>query len=488
MKKELSVALLMDDATQARNIASSFRKLGVLPVYYDTLESFWKEIEVDLPDFAVVDVKKMSEGENILINHPMIKNECLPLAFYYDDSTIPLVSSAYEIYNYGLIRKSIAYDGQLKSILNRVNKFQHHIQNGEFLQKKVNALQAKTAKLIGVIHDHREKFDFDLFVSQLVNEIEQKTLTDDFSSACLDVFSNWNEVQALGLYELTGNGQRLVSSSLRKDKLADLPSLWLGQVCKTGIEFFADNMAANVVMDTMGKGDKNIITLRIHGSKKSPEMLLFLKLTEEFIPNFNWSLLEKLLTGINREFLLKRKSASNMGRTNTYNPWEMVGMLDEEFYSLENGKESDHINKQLVSVDFAKLMEAIKDRPKLRFNWSSFYKDFLFHLDRNIDTSYMISHWGTSKLSFVIEQKAFEEFFISLKALAVRFAYWRYFEDSALVLTSDFTPDVRVVPFSSMAYFRYTDSSSELSNSNAISQAALRASSIMEESRPLLDA
>lgn len=479
---ELSVAILLEDVTSARSLASSFRKLGVLPIHYESLENFWIEVEGDLPDLVVVDVRKMSEGDLLLIDHKLVKNESLSLVFYYDDSSIPLVNSTYDIFNYGSIRKSLNYDGQLKTILARFNRFFGHYEANEILKQRVNLLQTKNGKLVGEIHDYKEREDFDRFLEELVNRVSERSQTDDFDKAILDILCDWQEVQSVGMYELTANCQRLVSSTIKHNKFVQLPALWLGQVCRNGVEFFAENMASNVAMDLIGKGGKNVVTLRVHGLQNSAELLFFLRLSEEYIPNFNWPMLEKMLSSVYRLSLLKKQINNKAEKKNIFTPWEMIEFLDVEY--AKGDAVATASDKQLVVVNFDKLFKTIKERPKLRFNWTQFYKDFLFYLERNIDCSYIVSHWGVENLTFIIERKSFEEFFISLKSLSDRFSYWRYFEDSALVLAVELAPAVEAVPFSPMAYLRHVERD-RFELSSAISKVATKASNIFNDRVPL---
>lgn len=69
---KVSVALLLSDLSEVKEISSVFKKLGVIPHFYEDLKTFWSGTLERLPALCIVDVKKMSEGDLILRDHPAV--------------------------------------------------------------------------------------------------------------------------------------------------------------------------------------------------------------------------------------------------------------------------------------------------------------------------------------------------------------------------------------------------------------------------------
>lgn len=59
---ELSVAILMDDLTAAKEVASALRQCDILAHHYHNLDEFWVASNIQTPDLVIVDVTKMSQG------------------------------------------------------------------------------------------------------------------------------------------------------------------------------------------------------------------------------------------------------------------------------------------------------------------------------------------------------------------------------------------------------------------------------------------
>ena len=73
----LSVALLLSDIAEVKEISSVFRKLDIVPHYYDDLASFWTGTLEKMPALCIVDVKNMSDGKLVLRDHPLVQAEDL---------------------------------------------------------------------------------------------------------------------------------------------------------------------------------------------------------------------------------------------------------------------------------------------------------------------------------------------------------------------------------------------------------------------------
>ena len=120
---QLSVALLLSDLNEVKEISAVFRKLGIIPHFYEDLKTFWTGTLERIPSLCIVDVKKMSDGEFALHDHPAVKSEKLPIVFFYTKNTEPLLVSTNDFFHLGLLKKTEHYESSLKAILKRLNHF-----------------------------------------------------------------------------------------------------------------------------------------------------------------------------------------------------------------------------------------------------------------------------------------------------------------------------------------------------------------------------
>ena len=325
-KAPLSIALLMEDISEAKEISDILRKTGVLPFIYQDLKTFWFETLEKIPSLCIVDVKMMTNGELLLKNHPYIKNEQLPLAFYHRKETEPLLYSTYEIFNFGTVNKEQSLKGQLKSLLRRFNKMRSAEEEKLNLGIENKKLSNQVGRIVASHEKGRENEFYDQLLKSIVGRFEIQKKAEDFYSAAEVVLSSVKEIKQFSILELSHNGQKLVSPKLFHSKFCHVPSLWLGQTSNNGIEFFAQNMASQVVLDLMG-GD--IMSLNIRDRDDNPKLIIFVKVEDQdFLTNFDWELLERYLSGYLCHFLWKQDSFLEKDET-VWNPWQLFSKLDQ---------------------------------------------------------------------------------------------------------------------------------------------------------------
>src|SRR5690606_39161242 len=92
LKKDFSVAILMEDLHDAKELSENLRELGLYAHFYQELDEFWLSANAETPDFAIIDVSKMSQGTLLFKNHPKIINNQIAYAFYYKDENSVLLS------------------------------------------------------------------------------------------------------------------------------------------------------------------------------------------------------------------------------------------------------------------------------------------------------------------------------------------------------------------------------------------------------------
>lgn len=451
-KAELSVALLIEDLKEAKELTRVFKQAGVHPHLYTDLKDFWHGTLERLPALCLVDVRLMSEGDLLLKNHPYVKTEQMPLCFFDSGESLPLMYSTYEMYNLGTIRKSEPYTGQIKSTLRRLNKVMALEEKSQGESYKINRYDRQLTKISEQLEQYKEREYYNRLFHSLCERFEARKGDDeDFLRSVEVVLGGLREIDEFAFFELAVAGQKLISPDSNHPKFRRLPSLWLGETCKTGIAPFAQNMAAQVGVDLMGA---ELMSLSIQANGEHPEGLLFLKINDqEWLNQFPWDAFERYLSGFNSQLKL-RTQHSVQAPHRWVQPFELLSLLDQEFYGT-NQEEANSLEGQwrLIDLSFSALLEAI-DELNHRFFWRTFFDDFMKKLNGQTRLEFKLCPVGIDHVAFLVREEDFDKLFISLKAYAARFPFWKYFEEPDKVLAREWRPVVQEMPLASRGYLR----------------------------------
>jgi hypothetical protein len=452
----LSVALLLSDIAEVKEISTIFRKLDIIPHYYEDLNSFWSGTLEKMPALCIVDVKCMSDGKLVLRDHPLVQAEQMPLLFYYTPQTEPLLFSTYDLFNLGTLKKTSSYEGPLKAILKRINKLM------TFERENLNLTLAKNSYLekIDLLEERNinlQKEDrYRNLATDLIATLEEFRNEADFVNAIEKTFSKVDEFLEYSIVELSLNGQKLISPVLHNKKFRMIPSLWLGQACANGIEIFAQTMATQVAVELMGG---ELVSLLIKGQKRQPDKMIFIKSKDELFFNaFNWNLLESFLSGLYASYELKLKQELS-SENNFPSTFHAMSFLDQFVFGKTvhdplTEKDTQNNEYRLINLDLSSLIELTQRKGNQRFFWSKFYQEFVNKLEIQTRSDFKVFSNGVYSLSFLVEAKNLDYFFDELKEFANKFFYWKYFETPEGILALDIKPKVTMIPLSSFAYLK----------------------------------
>lgn len=455
-EKQLSIALLLSEITEVKEISAIFKRLGIIPHFYEDLKTFWDETLVRIPSLCIVDVKKMSEGEFVLSNHPAVKSEQLPLVFFYTKMTEPLLISTNDFFHLGYLKKTEDYEDSLRSILKRLNHFIHLTFENEMLKnEKVKMIEAvEKLKDEKILLEQTDQYQS--MVRRVCVQLEESAGEGDFFKTIESVFQDINEISEFAMLELSFNGQKLISPISHVKKFRAIPSLWLGQACLKGIELFAQNMATQVAIEIMGG---NLVSLLIKGNFSKPDKVLFVKTQNElFYNHFDWSLLEAYLNGFYARFKNKLESELSVDKK-INSPFKAMSFLDKFLFGSGSHDSSGKIALQksdyrLVNLDLTSLVENILKKASNHFYWERFEKEFTNKLEIQTRIDFRTFSYSVNHIAFLVESRDLDSFFLELKDFASRFSYWKYFEESDVVLAQIVAPKVSMSPLSAYAYLK----------------------------------
>jgi hypothetical protein len=435
----LSVALLVGELEIADAISGVFKDMGVRPHFYQDLKTFWDDVSQLQPTLSVVDVTMMSEGELQLKNHPLAKSGRLNLAFTYSEESRPLLLSTFDLDHFG----SINFDGFVKAEVKAVLKNLNRALELEQKKNEVLKLETRVNRLIHRQESLKEKNFYRSLYNGVIERFEATSDEEDFFSSCATVFGSLDEVDSFTFFELSTNQKRLISPDKEWRKYKSIPSIWLGKKCEQGIEYFAQNMAMQTSFDIFGE---EFMSLLIKGQDKNPQKLIFVKVKDEaMLAQFDWNQLESYLSGLNSRFI--NKLSDNIERPGRLvDPYQFLSLIEEN-NPVNKGSTLDHrVKHSLFVVDFKELVSSAITKGGYRFHWHRFLDDFLSRFQSMYNQDFHGTMLGIEFLCFLVPTENKNEFGRYLNDFSLRYAYWKYFEDTDIVLGKSLKPTVEELP------------------------------------------
>lgn len=457
---QLSVALLLSDLNEVKEISAVFRKLGIIPHFYEDLKTFWSGTLEHIPSLCIVDVKKMSEQDLVLCEHPAVAQEKLPLVFFYSQNTEPLLVSTYDFFHLGLLKKSENYESALKVILKRLNHVMKLENQNHLFQRDLHSQSEAIEKLKFEKLTMEQTDQYQSMVKRICLQFEELRGECDFFKAIEKVFQGVDEISEFAMLELSFNGQKLISPLSHVQKFRAIPSLWLGQACLHGIELFAQNMATQVAVEVMG-GDLVSILIKGSGNQARPDKMMFIKSKNELFYNqFDWNMLEAYLNGFYASYknILDREPSAQKKFTSSF---EAMSFLDQFLFGTGvqasvDAKTAATQELRLVDLDLTSLIDVVLKKGNNRFFWSKFEKEFINKLEIQSRVDFRVFDYGVNHLAFLVDNNDLDSFFDQLKEFSTKFSFWKYFEESEGILSQIVKPKVAMVPLSAFAYLKAT--------------------------------
>jgi len=470
MKKqnEITVALLLDDIRDAKAVSEVFKGMGVMPFFYESLKTFWYGILDRKPTLSIVDVKKMSEGDRLLKNHPFVKSEKIPLAFFFSKETEPLLISTYNIFHLGLIKKEWSLKNQLQALVIRVNRMLADARGLDIANIRNKTLEGQVTKLLTAFEVGKQELYFQDRLQGIIQQFSDMGLDSDFFSALRSVLNVLPEVEKFTYLELNQAGQKLMTPMLGGKKFINIPSLWLGETCADGVAPFAQEMAQQVCIELMGT---ELVSLYIKGGRQLPEKIIMIKPSSLDVLNcFDWDGLETFLSGYYSSLQLRFKKI--ISRKDKYlSPWELLSELDRQFYGQllteqkmipENHNEvleaRERGNIMLINIDLAALVSFIRRGKGVRFYWQNFFEDFVNRLEAQAKINFKTISYGVENINIMAGKEFSAQLFDFIKQFTSQFSYWKYFENTDIALTAAIRPKIEMVPLSPRAYLNFMES------------------------------
>lgn len=449
MAKGMNIAILSESLIAAEEITAIFKKLEITAHYFSAVEDFWYAVMSDSPELSFVDVRNMSQGHLIIKEHPNYITNNLPLAFLYDDTSKPLLSSTYDFDHFGLIDLGSPIEGQSKAILKRLNRYNQLANKVKELERENFNVGERNYKLVQDNNIKRTHLQYEELQEQTLENLYLGIKENSFFESLSNVMTSWTDVSEFCLVELSQTKHKLISPLINSRKYRHMPSLWLGKACPKGIEYFAQNMASQVAADLLGG---STLSLKVFGLEKNPDILIFIKTNDVLKSAFNWPLFEKNLTGVYSSWLLSREK-NNAKDEFELNTFELMSRFEAD-NSLDS-KES------YIGLDLIDLLQEINIHSQGAFYWKDFFKAFTNKLKRLSDIDFKICTYNIRHLVLVVQSEYASSLAKQLKFIVEDFDYWRFFENSDAALAIQIRPLIRTIPNTITGFIEYLNISED---------------------------
>ena len=437
---DITVALIADDMNSAKEISLALRKINIFAYHYQNLEEYWASTHLQVPDLTIIDVAKISQGSLQFASHPLVMQGKLDYAFFSKDSTKFLLKSTLVLKPVGYLSIDITLEHTIKQMLNQLMERKNNKVLIEELNLRVERLKNRSQKIISE-RSEAEEFKAQINqIQQFSSSVSEKMKQTDFQTALIEKLSDWVDISGFGIYELSRDGQRLISPEAAAKKYHPLPSLFLGNKNQSSIELFAKEMAGQVALDLF---EVSPIVLEIRGAKT--EVLLYLSFESEYLVHFPWDLLEKELTSLYQQSKMMNQAPKLAGQ---FLPmWEALDYMDKL------GQDT-HSGVKVLVLDLSPLLKVASNKVSNMFYWSTFYNEFFMQISSVISPSTKLSVLGPWEITFFVEDANLEQDSFGLQSFVKKYSYWKYFKDQSSILPEEIQPTLRISPASSSLYLR----------------------------------
>ncbi len=408
---EKVIAICSNDKKVLTELSVIFKKIGIAPCVFESLEDFWKEsLKSKAPTLTVFDIRLMTQGDLILKDHPLVKVGKLPLCFVYSNDTEPLLFSTYEIFNLGLIKISKHTTGQVKAVLKRLNNFNKLNEENIFLKKENDE---KFLKLSKRVEELGESDFFTRKLKEICRNLSSDVIGDSFLKSCAKIFENNEFIKGYSFYEIGNVSKKIDSPELFNfKKYVKLPSLWGSDEGLNYINVATQRMSVQVASEIF---DNDFVSLVVKDEINRGQKIIFLRLNDQAWYNkFDFAFFETFLDSYFLKFRVKSIKELDKIESQSLNFWSFLSLVEKE-------------GGEKACVDFTAFLNSlINEKNDNSLDWENFIRDFIGEVKRSFTDSLKFTFESNIRVYFLTNEDKKEELSNILEDVITSFPYRRY--------------------------------------------------------------
>lgn len=432
---DLKISLLFSDPVKAQEISKELRKFGVLAHYFHNIHDFWTHCLHQSIDILIVDNSELETGGVSLKDHPRIRNRETSVIVSCNEPILLRTDLLTEMRCVGFINPDDNYLNQLDILLNSVLHFEVlKLERGKLIEHR-ERLRMRNQELHDGFENAKQFAEEFLFVQQIIEVLDTK-LETGFLNALDEIFLRLKFVKKYAIFGVNASQTQVVTFHKRNNKTSDFVNLWESSGLENGLGQSACERIMNIGQDILG-GD--LVPLKITGSKDKPDYLVLLSVEDKGSRLFPWKTLEEQISFR----YLKTLKQTEVKAEQNMNPWQLLSYLDDFHYHYSRSP------KSLIEINFEQIIKLLNENKSQRFFWENFRLDFEKEIQRYLGEKFEIIDFGAKKIFILVEQENTSTAMTMLEDLVEFFEFWRYFENTGLVLSQKLTPKVQLVNMSS---------------------------------------
>lgn len=430
---DLKISLLFSDPVKAQNISKELRKFGVLAHYFHNIHDFWTNCLHQSVDILIVDNAELEKGGVSLKDHPRIRNRQVSVIVSSEEPVLLRTDLLTEMRCVGFINPKDDYLKQLDILLNSVLHFEVlKLERAKLLEHR-ERLRMRNQELHDGFENSKQFAEEFLFIQQIVEVLDTK-LEMGFLNALDEIFLRLNFVKKYAIFGINASKTQVVSLHKRNAKTSDYTNLWESDSLEDGLK---DSICERILkhgQDILG-GD--IVPLKIQGHKNHAEFYLLLSVEDKGSRLFPWKTLEEQMS-----FRYLKSLAPNQRDTeskNQKNSWQLLSYIDDFHYHYARAP------KSMIEINFSEIVTLATTHKNQRFFWENFRLDFEKEVTKYLGSDIEVIDYGVEKIIILVDQENISTSITMLEDLVEFFEFWRYFENTSLVLSHKIVPSVNLL-------------------------------------------
>ena len=428
--KNLEVAILSSNLSQAKRIGEVFNKLNMITHTYEEASDFLSSLNSNHFELCLIDIKNSKNMEESVALDARLEHSSL--AFIYDQDSEKYLGPTYRTEHLGYVNADGHIAGQVKNILFNYNGKKKLM--GEFAQyksfhanysDKTKSLFAKNESLKENLYNVTRIKDFFL---TLESELQQFS----FSIALSNSLTGFEAIKSYALLKLNDAGTKLINLDLEGKKSLDIPSIWIGKNEDVGIGDECISVASSIIEPFV---EDNLLCITVSKNNESADLLLVLEISEADAYTLDWNLFEQFLSGKYSQMLTR---LNDLEKNTTYEK-TIFHLMDD----LGHVSSDDH----LLGIDLSDISDFLEVKFGASFNYLKFWQDMKTYAKTffNIDDLYIVDH---NLLCAKVSKDDFAILFDSLKTSFDSYDIAKYFSDIPRSEVAALKLRVSEIPFS----------------------------------------
>lgn len=421
------VAILSSMIDDCKSFSKIFKSINTVVDSYDTVDSFLIAHLQKQYDLVIASANDATFEGQFLFNRSELK--AVKRAFIVSTNSELKTVATNE--NIGIIYRDLDLLAQIRHVLNQYNQQTSLKKQLAQLESFHDKYRHRQEALVASLESERTKTLYGKDFFEVCDSINFNREENDLTSLITNVFEPLEFVSGYTIFELNQKTNKL--SPLKHDghKSIEVPEVWLGHIKLKGVNENGMNMVKNIVSNLV---HNPVVTLELSENGVDTTSVVALEVDRDYLFNFNWQVIETLLSGIYSQIKNSLTHVSSIAQTK--GPFELLSNISE----VSHGR-------NLISIDTSEITDLMELRSDFSFDWNTFWKDMKVYLSQitSIGNIYNISF---ESIVLDVENDFFDESYAAAQDLCKNIRLGKYFsgKDKSLILSMQL--NVSEIPYS----------------------------------------